>query len=74
MQLGPAEAPPVYFDARLELAARYLFGEGLEIGALHQPLAVPADVNVRYIDRTTVAELRREYPELNDWNLVEADV
>lgn len=67
-------APPVYFDGRRELAAHYLFGQGLEIGALHLPLAVPGDVTVRYVDRLTVAELRRDYPELADCTLVEADV
>lgn len=64
----------MYFDARRELARRYLFGHGLEIGALHQPLSVPAGITVRYVDRITVAELRREYPELHDWDMVEADV
>ena len=32
MAREPAEAPPVYLDARRVLAACYLFGEGLEIG------------------------------------------
>jgi SAM-dependent methyltransferase len=67
-------APPVYFDGRFELAAHYLFGEGLEIGALHLPLAVPDDVKVRYVDRLPVAQLRHDYPELAEWNLVEADI
>ena len=71
---GPAEAPPVYLDARRELAARYLFGEGVEIGPLHQPLAIPPGVKVKYVDRLKVADLRREYPELAEWNLTEADV
>jgi SAM-dependent methyltransferase len=71
---GPAEAPPVYLDARSELAARFLFGEGLEIGALHAPLVVPSHVRVRYVDRIAVEELRREYPELADEELVQVDV
>ncbi|HVE18836.1 MAG TPA: methyltransferase domain-containing protein, partial [Ilumatobacteraceae bacterium] len=71
---GPAEAPPVYLDARRELAARYLFGKGLEIGPLHQPLAMPSGVTVSYVDRLKVADLRREYPELAEWDLTEADV
>jgi SAM-dependent methyltransferase len=56
------------------LAERYLFGVGLEIGALHQPLEVPDDVVVHYVDRQTVADLRHEFPELDDWDMVEADV
>lgn len=70
----PAEAPPVYFDARRELAARFLFGEGLEIGPLHQPLAMPPQAKPRYVDRMQVDDLRREYPELTDWNLTPVDI
>jgi len=69
-----APAPPVYFDGRRELAAHFLQGEGLEIGALHLPLAVPDDVTVKYVDRLTVAQLRSDYPELAECDLVEADV
>jgi len=67
-------APPLYFDGRRELAAHYLFGQGLEIGALHLPLVVPDDVVVKYVDRLTVAQLRNDYPELADCTLVEADI
>jgi len=66
--------PPVYLEARTEFAARYLFGEGLEIGALHQPLAIPAHAKVRYVDRMKTDELRREYPELAEWELTEVAV
>jgi SAM-dependent methyltransferase len=71
VQLDP---PPVYLEARAEFAARYLFGEGLEIGPLHQPLAMPPHVRVRYVDRMRTEELRREYPELAEWDLTEVDV
>jgi len=71
---GPAPTPPIYFDARAEMAARLLQGEGLEIGPLHQPLAMPPQARVRYVDRMRTADLRREYPELADWNLTEVDV
>jgi hypothetical protein len=56
MTEGPAEAPPVYLDARRELSARYLFGEGVEIGPLHLPLAMPPGVKVSYVDRLKVAD------------------
>ena len=71
VQLPP---PPVYLEARAEFAARYLFGEGLEIGALHQPLAIPAHAKVRNVDRMKTDELRREYPELAEWDLTEVAV
>ncbi len=65
---------PKYLDARSAFANSYLLGEGLEIGPLHQPLALPAHAHARYVDRMSVADLRREYPELVDWDLTEVDV
>jgi SAM-dependent methyltransferase len=72
----PVQQPPlpIYMDARGTFAAAFLFGKGLEIGALHQPLAVPPHVDVSYVDRMTAEELRSEYPELADWNLTRVDV
>lgn len=69
-----APPPPVYIDARAVFATRFLSGEGLEIGGLHQPLAMPASARVRYVDRMRTEDLRREYAELADWDLVEVDV
>jgi predicted SAM-dependent methyltransferase len=70
----PAPPPPVYFEARRELAARFLFGEGLEVGPLHQPLELPTHARATYVDRMTTDELRAEYPEVADWDLAEVDV
>lgn len=56
------------------IAARYLRGDGLEIGALHNPLPVPDGARVRYVDRMPTAELRRHYPELDSKPLVAVDV
>jgi SAM-dependent methyltransferase len=50
-------------NARSRLAA-WLVGEGIEIGALHRPLALPAGVNAIYVDRMSEAGLRDQYPEL----------
>jgi SAM-dependent methyltransferase len=55
-------------------AARWLRGSGLEIGALHNPLLVPDGVEVRYVDRTTEAELRHQYPELENEALVPTSI
>lgn len=60
--------------ARRRLAARYLRGDGLEIGALHRPFPVPPGARVRYVDRFTTAQLRDEYPELAGEPLAEVDV
>jgi SAM-dependent methyltransferase len=59
---------------RRRLAAQYLAGHGLEIGALFLPLHVPSGASVRYVDRFRVPELRKHYPELNDFDLVTPDV
>ena len=70
-QLDPV---PVYLDARTAFASSYLLGEGIEIGPLHQPLALPPHAHARYVDRMTTPDLRREYPELVDWDLTEVDI
>lgn len=59
---------------RTFLADRFLRGNGLEIGALHNPLPVPAGVLVRYIDRMPVSELRQHYPELAALPLIPLDI
>jgi SAM-dependent methyltransferase len=68
------EPPPAYFDARAVLAGSFLNGEGLEIGPLHLPLRLPAHARARHLDRMAVEDLRREYPELADWDLTPVDV
>jgi SAM-dependent methyltransferase len=60
--------------ARRSLARRFLHGDGLEIGALNLPLALPHGARVRYVDRMTVPELRAQYPAWDAWELVEPDI
>jgi SAM-dependent methyltransferase len=71
---APIDPAPVFLDARREFAERFLAGEGLEIGALHQPLHTPPQATPRYVDRLPVEELRSEYPELAGWDLTTVDV
>jgi SAM-dependent methyltransferase len=59
---------------REHIAGLYLKGQGIEIGALNHPLTVPEGVKVLYVDRMSVADLRQQYPELNNIDLVEADI
>lgn len=59
---------------REAVAAHYVKGTGIEIGALHNPLKVPAGTTVHYVDRMPVAELRKQYPELASYDLVEPDI
>src|SRR5262245_16441069 len=59
---------------RETIASVFLRGNGIEIGALHQPLKVPDGVQVRYVDRMPTAELKTHYPDLASLPLVEIDV
>jgi 2-polyprenyl-3-methyl-5-hydroxy-6-metoxy-1,4-benzoquinol methylase len=59
---------------RKMVADRYLTGHGLEIGALYNPLHVPQSATVKYVDRLSVEDLRKQYPELNSVELVEVDI
>ncbi len=59
---------------RAGLSRQYLKGCGIEVGALHSPLWVPPDATVRYVDRLSVPDLRRHYPELGRLPLVKVDI
>jgi len=59
---------------RSVIAKMYLQGEGIEIGALNQPLSVPPCARVRYLDRLTVSGQRAHYPEFKDQPLPEIDI
>lgn len=54
----------------------YLHGSGIEIGALHHPLPLRGlpITQIRYVDRLSLAQLRRHYPELSRHELVRVDV
>ncbi len=58
---------------RRALAYMYLRGQGLEIGALHNPMSVAAGVQVRYLDRKSEAGLRDEYRQHGDTPKVPID-
>jgi hypothetical protein len=63
--------------ARLDreaFASVYLKGSGIEIGALWDPLKVPRSTKVQYVDRMTIPDLRRHYPELKNRKLVNVDI
>lgn len=61
-------------DMRRFLARRYINGQGIEIGALHCPLPVEEFAIVKYVDRMSTADLRREYKEMANENLVNVDI
>ena len=56
--------------ARRYLSWRFLRGSGIEIGALHLPLPLYHGATVEYVDNLSVADAKKHYPELNDFDLV----
>lgn len=58
---------------RIRLAARYLSGEGLEIGALHSPLILPPGCSAKYVDIATREQNIKRFPELNPSHIVDTD-
>jgi len=60
--------------SRESIAATYLAGEGIEVGALHNPLALPQGARARYVDRMPKQELYAHYPELRELPLVDVDI
>jgi len=59
---------------RENITEKYIKGTGIEIGALHLPLAIPIESTVRYVDRMSVEKLREQYPELSACALVNPDI
>jgi SAM-dependent methyltransferase len=60
--------------ARVGLGYRYLYGSGIEIGALQKPLRLSEDCQVRYIDRMTIGKLLEHYPEMANYPLQAPDI
>jgi SAM-dependent methyltransferase len=72
-----APPPPLNEPVLLRTAFRnYLTGNGLEIGALHNPLDISglSISSIRYVDRMVEEELLKQYPELEGQPLVHVDV
>ena len=59
---------------REDIAETFLIGDGIEIGALHNPLRLPSKARIKYVDRMPVSDLRRHYPELEKKSLVAVDI
>jgi SAM-dependent methyltransferase len=60
--------------ARTRIASFALRGSGIEIGALHRPLATSPGVRVCYVDRQNKADLCKHYPELAALPIVDPDI
>jgi SAM-dependent methyltransferase len=76
----PKKRPGLSFPGTLWLfrnsLRHFLAGSGIEVGALHAPLdlaGLPID-SIRYVDRCSQAELRKQYPELARYALAPVDI
>lgn len=61
-------------NVRKELAAKFLRGAGLEVGALQRRLDVSDHCSVTYVDRMPLSDLLVHYPELLGQPLQEPDL
>jgi len=61
---------------RDKLLNEYICGKGIEIGALQNPVVLDNSkvIEIKYVDRSSVKDLRKQYPELKDCNLTEPDI
>jgi len=66
--------PPEVTSERGRVAARHLSGEGIEIGALHNPLPVPKNARVRYVDKVDAELLCLLYPEIANYHFVPVEI
>jgi SAM-dependent methyltransferase len=62
------------YGIREELAAAYLRGSGIEIGALHAPLRLPKGTRALYVDKFPTDFLKSQYPELSGRKFVNVDI
>lgn len=56
------------------VAEIFLSGSGIEVGALQDPLPVPVQAAVKYVDRFSKTDLFNQYPELRGAPLVDVDI
>jgi SAM-dependent methyltransferase len=61
-------------SVRNEVSYRYLYGSGVEMGALQNPLPVPPLSYIQYADRLSLEQARAQYPELADAPLVSPSI
>ncbi|MCW0236079.1 MAG: class I SAM-dependent methyltransferase [Ferrovibrio sp.] len=75
-QAAQPQAKPVADKRILRafIARRYLAGSGIEIGALGTPLDLPPNAQAKYVDRMSLDDLYREFPEMAQRRLQAPDI
>ena len=70
-----AETKPDPMKWRRMLSS-FLSGDGIEIGPLHRPLPLEEALvsRIRYVDRLSIEDLRRHYPELSGHPFTRVDI
>ena len=56
------------------LAAKFLSGNGIEIGPLVRPTKLPPGTAVKYVDRLSVEQMKVHYPEIDGKQLTPIDI
>ena len=56
------------------IGAQYLQGEGIEIGALHNPLKVRGSCKVRYVDNAPPTEAKKRFYDVFSKRLAQVDI
>jgi len=70
----PKESKQEYMSKKDELK-RYISGSGLEIGALHNPLKLPAlQAKVSYVDMCAKGALEKQNPEIKATEIIVPDI
>lgn len=59
---------------RRDIAYKWLSGQGIEIGALHNPLPTPSEAQVKYVDVKCNSELQQVFPEVTNTDMVDIDL
>jgi SAM-dependent methyltransferase len=59
---------------RRRMSNKYIYGNGIEIGALHCPLWTGDRANVRYVDIAPEEDNMKKYPELKGFRFAHVDI
>lgn len=56
----------IFYNVSREEFIKLLYGHGIEIGALHNPLPVHENIHILYVDILSTAQLKNKYPDISN--------